>query len=169
MVDMFGHAKPAVPKELLATYDAAHRAKFNGVPAPIVGKKDGPNAARLMRLYPDFDQLSSWVPLFFDVPDKFIQESGIVTAMVGILTALRGTKLYHRLEKEKRLLKESSGSNTDFSINFVPKMKYQDLINGYKGIIRTIYSPRHYYQRIINFLKEHKPRVKKKHIFTFII
>jgi len=94
----------------------------------------------------------------FENQINFIQESGIVTAMVGILTALPGTKLYHRLKKENRLLGEVSGNNTDCSINFVPKMNYESLIEGYRNIINNIYSPKHYYERIKTFLKEYEPR-----------
>lgn len=72
--DLFGQEKPRVAKDLLAVYDAVHREKFS-VAAPIVGKKDGPLAARLLTIY-NFDQLSSWVRLYFDVPDKFIQQGG---------------------------------------------------------------------------------------------
>jgi len=88
----------------------------------------------------------------------FIQKTGIVTAMVGLLNAPNGTKLYKRLKKEKRLLKDMSGDNTDFSINFLPKMKYETLVAGYKHVLDTIYSPRHYYERVVTFLKEYKPR-----------
>ncbi|MFC1954158.1 B12-binding domain-containing radical SAM protein, partial [Chloroflexota bacterium] len=70
----------------------------------------------------------------------FIQRSGIVTAMVGLLNAPRGTRLYQRLKKENRLLKGFSGDNTDSSINFIPKMNYETLINGYRNILDTIYS-----------------------------
>ncbi len=89
---------------------------------------------------------------------NFIQKTGIVTAMVGLLNAPNGTKLYKRLKKENRLLKDMSGDNTDFSINFVPKMKYETLVNGYKNVLDTIYSPREYYERVAAFLKEYKPR-----------
>ena len=85
---------------------------------------------------------------------NFIQKSGIVTAMVGLLNAPRGTRLYHRLEKENRLLKDMSGDNMDFSINFVPKMNYETLIDGYKHILNTIYAPKQFYERIRIFLKE---------------
>jgi radical SAM superfamily enzyme YgiQ (UPF0313 family) len=88
----------------------------------------------------------------------FIQKTGIVTAMVGLLNAPNGTKLYKRLKKENRLLKDMSGDNTDFSINFVPKMKYETLVTGYKQVLDTIYSPRHYYERVVTFLKEYRPR-----------
>jgi len=89
---------------------------------------------------------------------NFIQNSGIVTAMVGLLNAPRGTRLYRRLKKEDRLLKSFSGDNTDFSINFIPKMNYETLINGYKHILNTIYSPKQYYERIRTLLKEYEPR-----------
>jgi radical SAM superfamily enzyme YgiQ (UPF0313 family) len=89
---------------------------------------------------------------------NFIQKTGIVTAMVGLLNAPNGTKLYQRLKKENRLLKNFTGDNTDFSINFIPRMKYETLVTGYKHVLDTIYSPRHYYERVVAFLKEYKPR-----------
>ncbi len=93
----------------------------------------------------------------FDRVIKFIQESAIVTAMVGLLNAPPGTKLYRRLKAESRLLNAMSGDNTDFSMNFVPKMNREALINGYKSIVHTIYSPKQYYERLKKFLKEYKP------------
>jgi radical SAM superfamily enzyme YgiQ (UPF0313 family) len=104
----------------------------------------------------DSDRLS-----IFKDQVSFIQRSGIVTAMVGLLNAPRGTRLYKRLQKERRLLKDSTGDNTDFSINFVPRMDYQTLVDGYKNILDTIYSPKQYYQRIRTFLEEYKPRRKR--------
>jgi radical SAM superfamily enzyme YgiQ (UPF0313 family) len=89
---------------------------------------------------------------------NFIQNSGIVTAMVGLLNAPRGTRLYQRLRRENRLLKDSTGDNTDCSINFIPKMNYETLIEGYKHILNTIYAPKQYYERITTFLKEYRPR-----------
>ncbi len=92
---------------------------------------------------------------------SFIQKSGIVTAMVGLLNAPRGTRLYLRLKKERRLLKVFSGDNTDCSINFIPKMNYETLINGYKDILKTIYSPKQYYERVKIFLKEYRPQKRE--------
>ena len=92
---------------------------------------------------------------------SFIQKSGIVTAMVGLLNAPRGTRLYQRLKKENRLLKSFSGNNMDFSLNFVPKMDSETLINGYKHILDTIYSPKQFYERVKVFLKEFKPQKSK--------
>ena len=100
----------------------------------------------------DHDPLS-----IFDTLIRFIKESGIVVAMVGLLNAPINTRLYRRLEKEDRLLKTFSGCNTDFSINFIPTMNHQALLDGYKKILATIYSPKEYYQRVIDFLRTHEP------------
>ena len=88
---------------------------------------------------------------------KFIQESGIVTAMVGLLNAPKGTQLYTRLEAEGRVTDHFNGNNTDLSINFIPKMNLDTLIDGYKQIVSTIYSPHYYYERVMTFLKEFRP------------
>jgi radical SAM superfamily enzyme YgiQ (UPF0313 family) len=93
----------------------------------------------------------------FQAQIDFIQRSGIVTAMVGLLNAPTGTKLYQRLREEGRLLTSFTGNNTDFSLNFIPKMNSERLIKGYRQILDTIYSPREYYQRIKTFLQVYKP------------
>ena len=91
---------------------------------------------------------------------SFIQKSGIVTAMVGLLHAPAGTRLYKRLKKEDRITGDFSGNNTDYSINFVPKMNSKLLVAGYEKIVNTIYSPKQYYDRVKTFLSEYRPRPK---------
>ncbi len=87
----------------------------------------------------------------------FIQKSGIVTAMVGLLNVPRGTRLYKRMAQEGRLLEDFSGNNTVFSTNFIPKMGYDALIDGYQHLLRGIYAPRPYYARVKTFLSTYKP------------
>jgi radical SAM superfamily enzyme YgiQ (UPF0313 family) len=85
----------------------------------------------------------------------FIQKSGIVTAMVGLLQAPPGTRLFDRLKKDNRLLgMKISGDNVDGTTNINPKMGIDQLMNGYRVIMGHIYSPRHYYRRVKVFLKE---------------
>jgi radical SAM superfamily enzyme YgiQ (UPF0313 family) len=86
----------------------------------------------------------------------FIQQSGIVTAMVGLLQALPGTRLYERLKREGRLLGHVSGDNVDGTTNIIPNMDPDALYEGYKNIMRHIYSPQHYYQRVRTLLREYK-------------
>jgi radical SAM superfamily enzyme YgiQ (UPF0313 family) len=97
----------------------------------------------------------------FDKMVGFIQESGIVSAMVGLLNAPKGTRLYQRLAGEGRLKDDFDGDNTNLTMNFIPKMNPGNLINGYKKIIGTIYSPKHYYERVTTFLKEYRPHKRE--------
>ena len=88
----------------------------------------------------------------FERQIRFIRESAIPLAMVGLLTALPDTQLWHRLAREGRLLAESSGDNTDCSLNFVPRMEASRLLDGYRQILRTVYSPGEFYQRALDCL-----------------
>lgn len=108
----------------------------------------------------------------FETQFNFIQETGIVVAMMGLLTALPGTKLYKRLKAENRILSESSGDNLDFSLNFVPKMDKETLISEYKKLLLKLYSVENYYNRIFNFLKEYRHHTNdklSKNLFTGFI
>ena len=91
----------------------------------------------------------------FDNMIKFIQKSGIVTAMVGLLHAVPRTTLYKRLHREKRILSGPTCDNTDFTLNFIPAMNIDLLMAGYKKVLDTIFSPKFYYKRIITYLKEY--------------
>jgi radical SAM superfamily enzyme YgiQ (UPF0313 family) len=96
-------------------------------------------------------------PNIFQRQIDFIQKSGIVTAMVGLLNAPRLSNLYRRLHSEGRIIDKFTGDNTDYSINFIPAMDKSELIKGYKKIIRNIYSCKAYYARVLTFLKEYNP------------
>jgi radical SAM superfamily enzyme YgiQ (UPF0313 family) len=95
-------------------------------------------------------------PSVFQRQIDFIQQSGIVTAMVGLLQAFGGTRLYERLRREGRLLGEPTGDNADGTTNIVPAMGIGVLRAGYRRILQAIYSPRQYYQRLTTFLREYR-------------
>jgi radical SAM superfamily enzyme YgiQ (UPF0313 family) len=88
---------------------------------------------------------------------EFIQRSGVVTAMVGLLTALPETRLYHRLAREGRLESESTGNNTQAMLNFRPTLDREFLVNGYRDLMKQLYEPRNYYKRVCTFLKHNHP------------
>jgi radical SAM superfamily enzyme YgiQ (UPF0313 family) len=94
-------------------------------------------------------------PAIFNRLVDFIQQSGITTAMVGLLQAPPGTKLYNRLKQAGRLQECISGDNVDGTTNILPAMNMESLRDGYKNILRNIYSPKAYYQRVITFLREY--------------
>jgi len=100
----------------------------------------------------------------------FIQKSGIISAMVGLLTAMPKTRLYKRLHDEGRILQSSSGDNTDYSLNFIPKMNKDQLLAGYQTILTGIYTSKAYYARIHSFLKRFDPpKMARKISFTDLI
>jgi radical SAM superfamily enzyme YgiQ (UPF0313 family) len=95
-------------------------------------------------------------PSVFQDQIDFIQKSGIVSAMVGLLNAPIGTKLFKRMQLENRMLDAFNGNNMDGTMNFVPKMNYRDLIAGYSRIVKTIYAQEEYYHRLKHFLSNYK-------------
>ena len=104
---------------------------------------------------------------------EFIQRSGVATAMVGLLSALPQTRLWKRLKHEGRLESESTGNNSDATLNFKPKLSREFLQSGYRELVKKLYEPRHYYQRIRTFLQSHRPsgprlRLSRADIIAFL-
>jgi radical SAM superfamily enzyme YgiQ (UPF0313 family) len=93
----------------------------------------------------------------FDCQMRFIQEAGVATAMVGLLTALPETRLYKRLRGEGRILARSTGNNLDAVLNFIPRMDRGTLVDGYRNLVKHLYAPDVYYQRALTFLKTYRP------------
>lgn len=113
-------------------------------------------------------------PSVFQRQIDFIQQSGIVSAMVGLLNAPKNTKLYLQMEAENRLTIEATGNNTDSSMNFIPKMDSNELQEGYKRIIKNIYSVKPYYKRVrqlllnYNRLAKGQTKIKFSLLLAFI-
>jgi hypothetical protein len=69
---------------------------------------------------------------------------------------LQAPWLFERLAKERHVYKQFSGDNVDGRTNIIPVMGLGKLIDGYRAIMRQIYSPRKYYKRVRRILKELK-------------
>ena len=104
----------------------------------------------------------------FDSLVEFVQGAGIPMATVAMLTAIRGTDLYKRLEKEGRLLEWNENdpvsavfnlASVNVGLNFVPEMDAETLVNGYKRVVRTLYDPllENYFSRCMTMFKHLKP------------
>lgn len=110
-------------------------------------------------------------PNIFERQVKFIQNGGVVKAMIGLLQAIPGTRLYKRLQEEGRLLIESTGDNCDGTLNFITKMDVQTVRDGYQAVLSSLYSPKEYYKRVRQFLKDYKPvrrrRLNRSEIMAF--
>lgn len=100
-------------------------------------------------------------PTIFRRQIDFIQRSGIAMAMVGLLQAPPGTRLFARLKRENRIIGDMSGDNADGTTNIVPRMAIKTLREGYEDILRHIYTPKNYYKRLKSFLKVYRaPKVE---------
>jgi len=95
-------------------------------------------------------------PSIFQRQIDFIQKSGIVIAMVGMLQAPPGTRLFDRLQRESRVTNTFSGDNVDGTTNIIPRMGIDRLLDGYQSVMKQIYSPKNYYRRVRTLLKELK-------------
>jgi radical SAM superfamily enzyme YgiQ (UPF0313 family) len=93
----------------------------------------------------------------FDRQVAFIRESAIPLAMVGLLQAVPGTQLYSRLQKEGRIVDGGHGDNLDCRLNFIPRMDPKQLLDGYRSILKQIYHPDVYYERVRLFLAQYRP------------
>jgi len=82
-------------------------------------------------------------PDIFDQQIAFIQKNGIPKAMIGLLTALPGTRLFERLKSENRLLEFPGGNNTHaMTTNFATRMDPEEIRHGYKKILDSLYDRR---------------------------
>jgi radical SAM superfamily enzyme YgiQ (UPF0313 family) len=162
----------AEDEEMLRQMRAAHFTRvFLGIETPVAEslkettkfqnlRRDLLESVRLIQRY-GIEVMAGFIVGFDnDPPDvferqiQFIREAAIPLSMVGLLTALPNTQLWRRLKNEGRLLKESLGSNTLLDMNFIPKMDTEYLLQGYKRILETIYSPREYFDRALAFLSQ---------------
>ena len=105
-------------------------------------------------------------PKVFQKQIDFIKESGIISAMVGLLNAPNKTRLYKRLKKEGRIINEFKGNNTDLKLNIIPIMDKTQLLEGYKRVINGIYSGPAYYSRVLEFVKRFTPNRKYNEKFS---
>lgn len=96
--------------------------------------------------------------LVFQNQIEFIQKSGIVTSMVGLLNVFPKSRLHERLKQTNRLIEPDNKSSEISALNFIPIMDTGLLLKGYMDVVSTIYSPSYYYTRIKTFLREFNPK-----------
>ncbi len=149
----------SIDKEVLEKMGKKQNVKINPLDAVRIIQNSGLRVSGGFIIGSDGEK-----PTVFDNIYQFIQDAGIPIAMPGLLGVLKGTKLYERLEKEGRLREGVSGDNTHrFQFNFQPEMDEEFLINGYKELIKKLYTPKNYYKRCITLQenlgkKEHKQK-----------
>ena len=110
-------------------------------------------------------------PDIFDRQIEFIQKNGIPKAMIGLLAALPGTRLFERLKSENRLLAATGGNNThSMTTNFVTRMDPETIRHGYRKILDNLYDRpmKNYFARCTQLLDtiEHRDLYQRKIRFT---
>jgi radical SAM superfamily enzyme YgiQ (UPF0313 family) len=100
-------------------------------------------------------------PNVFGRQADFIETAAIPTAMINLLTAPPGTRLYRRLESEGRLLGDSDGDTAMNAncMNFIPKMDRERLLEGYKTLLGRLFEPEPFYRRVLTFLGHYRPNL----------
>ena len=94
----------------------------------------------------------------FDAQIEFIQRAGIPVAPIYLLTALRGTDMYERLQSENRLLDAAIGT-TAMTLNFKPELDPEVLLDGFRRVTATLYDAtlENYFQRCLNLFEHLEP------------
>lgn len=154
-------------------YQANFRSVFIGIETPRAASlnetkkfqntKGDSMQAKLARIRNAGMEVSAGFIVGFDNDDasifedqfRFIQENGILLAMVGMLTAVPKTPLYERLEKANRLRLD------DPNCNIMPlQMTPQELQQGYWQLLRRLYAPQAFFDRYfqVNEYPEFKRR-----------
>ncbi len=81
----------------------------------------------------------------------FIQKAGIPVAMAGLLTAVKGTPLYRRLDREGRIIEETTGNNThQQGRNFLPRpsdLGEELVVSNYRRLVEKLFDPKNYFDR----------------------
>jgi hypothetical protein len=94
-------------------------------------------------------------PEIFECQLDFIARLPIPRAMVGVLTALPGTRLWRRLEQEGRLRPGEPASGDAFARpNFAPAMDERTLLLGYRRLLAALYDADGYYRRCAAHLEQ---------------
>jgi radical SAM superfamily enzyme YgiQ (UPF0313 family) len=93
----------------------------------------------------------------FEDQFRFIQDNGVMLAMVGMLQAIPKTPLYERIVKSGRFV-------DDDNCNIVPaQMTRAELVQGYWGLVKRLYTPENFFDRyfsVYRFPEYHERRAK---------
>jgi radical SAM superfamily enzyme YgiQ (UPF0313 family) len=158
--------------ELLALFRAAgFEWAFLGLETPDTGalrqanktqNTGGDMLAAVRRIYAaGIDILAGFIvgfdgdtPKSFELQRRFILDSGIIVAMVGLLTALPKTPLFERVKREGRLVEGAAhGDNTGGMTNILPKaMSLAQMSAGYRQLWRELLADSAIARRIRNKL-----------------
>lgn len=82
---------------------------------------------------------------------RFIEQTNVPTALLSMLQVLPNTGLWHRLQKEGRLLEEIGTINQTTALNFVPTRPVAEIAGEYIEAYRQLYDPVKYLDRTYRY------------------
>jgi radical SAM superfamily enzyme YgiQ (UPF0313 family) len=82
---------------------------------------------------------------------RFVEQTSIPMAMFSMLQALPNTALWHRLEKEGRLLDRGANINQTTLMNFIPTRPIEDIAREYIDGFWKLYEPEQYLDRTYRY------------------
>ena len=101
-----------------------------------------------------------------------IDESGISTATIGLLTALPNTQLSRRLHREGRLFERfrqtmtEAGDMCTAGLNFTTLRPRRDVLKDYRDVVAEVYAPAAYFARVRKLGRMiDKPMFRKRKIY----
>ncbi len=112
-----------------------------------------------------------------------IEETGIMLAMVGLLSALPNTQLTRRLMREGRMISAShellppsegvyrlenveNADNTTGGVNFVTTRDRIDVYDDYRRVVTAVYDPGRYMRRVMRTTRMLMPERRQKPSFA---
>ncbi len=106
---------------------------------------------------------------------RFVEQTGIPMAMFSMLQALPNTALWHRLEKEARLLNQGGNINQTTLMNFVPTRPIENIAREYIDGFCRLYDPETYLDRVFRYFMKlgipkyyGKRKIDSKSIFALL-
>ena len=96
-----------------------------------------------------------------------VEAAGIPMAMVGLLTALPNTQLTRRLAREHRLPDDYSVQRpgavdqATSGLNFTPSRPRAEILDEFAWILRRLYSPRPYFDRVLTVVRRLRRQPKQ--------
>ncbi|RMF22495.1 MAG: radical SAM protein, partial [Cyanobacteria bacterium J083] len=82
---------------------------------------------------------------------NFVEQTGIPLAMFSMLQALPHTALWHRLEKEGRMIDQGANINQTTLMNFVPTRPLEEIAQEYVDAFWRLYEPEAYLNRSFRY------------------
>ena len=98
----------------------------------------------------------------FEQQREFIERAAIPWAMAGFLQAPPTTPLFDRMLKEGRLLMESTATSNFDPPNFRTQLPLPVLLEGFRGVLLSLYNASAFYERCYRSLVQWKARRPQK-------